>query len=1705
MRGFLGLCKKNALLILRQPKSSIAEVVVPVYVIWYAWLFKVTFPDSSNEDLDIPAAAKDVLDEFGFVPPEHLAAITKVEGSARFKAAMAYAQIGNYTLEPQIVVSEEGLSYNQTLSKGLAVPYKNANDAWDVAYVRTPPDWTWDMQYLVNGLGYLQSAAMRASVALEDGSPPMLANWWVEPMPEVEGKEKPCKGAGCVTKWVWPAIFTSATFMTLQNIVMEIGHEKEVMLVQKLLDSGMRRSSYWFSWFCTRGLFTCIPALASVMSMWGFGLVEHSSPTLIFVTFQLFNLSCLAFACTIAASANSTKAMLGIFITMISIIPMTYYAVEIFLIAERASTASVNATFLISFNALGHFIFELAKAEAAGVGLTWANVWGRSAYMPGAYQMMLLDVVGWMLLALYLDFVLPKPGGIGSAEKPFFFLKPDFWFRSVTAAELGEGVEIQDVSKVFNVADATGKGKKELFAVNGVTLSIKTGEIVGLLGHNGAGKTTLISAITGKIVPTSGDIVIGGYNTRTDMRRINASGAIGMVPQFDTLFPSLTAREHMEVFAAVRGLSPSDPQPTELLEAVDLLTTPNVASKYSGGMRRRLSIALSLLGDPKVLVLDEPTTGIDPVNRRRVWDLFNKYRKTAVMLLTTHSMEEADLLSDRIAIMSKGAVVGCGTARELKVAHGCGYILHVYRKDAAAPSAPLIDICKRHVPAAIVLTDVGAELAVGVPLADAAAFPKLLPELGADASVSSFATSLSTLEEVFMKLGEEATDEEAALLGETVEVLDEIELRRALEASALLSSAESEGSNPSSLFSKCGEELTVTAVFPGVVVCGETRLPSAGVRIKEKGTGSKAKQREKEAQRKAELIAFTPPPHTMPTSAQQFAAVADVVTKNSLRDPILNFTLIGQPIFMALLCWYFRGWFQPGLRTFSTQGAPACSQRPREDCNWLPDWACPHPDADCNWLLYDWKLYWSDDYSSWSDGYFGLDAVLPEHVAFACDVPSALKMQCQAMMKQEWNATEYETAKALDDALKKRDQVTGPQVAFEVRGLTAAELGMEASGQAAVDALFSDSLLTSPVAIRIRADLKVTKASIASLDLITRELAAASSGTVVAAPGTFAYTETDKGPAAKGHASDLDSGGLIYVFAISLALIPSVPCVEMVQQRTEGQKDLLLVAGLPLRLYWVGQAVAHMLLMLASLACCALVFWGSQLWDQWSDQAVGFPMSIPGMFLVFFCAIPGLTVQGYLVSFIFEEYLNAVEWTQELFQIIVSGPFIIMTFGNPTAELSAHAMLSVIPGYGAFYALALLQTSGNEGRGLQGAFDDGLGQICAVLLLSAIAMSVLLFLIEQVKFWHAKSVEGKAQAAEKVETVHPELNSAGIVARDIAKRYRVNGQDVWANKGISMTVDPGMVYCLLGPNGAGKTTFHSILTTLIPPTSGWGQLNGFSLGNPKARYQMGVCTQFDRLFGMLTPVEMLTVMAQLRGVPVQVAKDAAEAAVLGVGLWQKRAAQASTLSGGQKRKLSFAMALIGKPPVVFMDEPTTGMDTNTRRDVWVYMRRECGGRAVVLTTHSMEEAEALASKIGIVVNGVMRVEGSKEELKAQCAVGLHLTVVSPTGRAPMDEAIAEIFPGAARSAASANATHVYEVSTDDVPLAQKFEAIEARKHALAISEYTITQTTMDNVFYRFAMEQGGEASSTDVKTSSTKGAAIKDSTHELQTENEIEV
>ncbi len=195
-----------------------------------------------------------------------------------------------------------------------------------------------------------------------------------------------------------------------------------------------------------------------------------------------------------------------------------------------------------------------------------------------------------------------------------------------------------------------------------------------LLGHNGAGKTTTINALVGNLRQSGGDAYVFGNSCDTSMRSINK--IMGVCPQHDILWEQLTGKEHLELFAALRGM-PVELIPEhveERIKDVNLGAAQHVQSgSYSGGMRRRLSIAIALLGDPQIVYLDEPTTGMDPVTRRDVWDMIIRAKKGRVIVLTTHSMEEADVLGDRVAIMSHGKIQALGTSLSLKKEYGSGY------------------------------------------------------------------------------------------------------------------------------------------------------------------------------------------------------------------------------------------------------------------------------------------------------------------------------------------------------------------------------------------------------------------------------------------------------------------------------------------------------------------------------------------------------------------------------------------------------------------------------------------------------------------------------------------------------------------------------------------------------------------------------------------------------------------------------------------------------------------------------------------------------------------------------------------------------------------------------------------------------------------------------------------------------------------------
>ena len=218
-------------------------------------------------------------------------------------------------------------------------------------------------------------------------------------------------------------------------------------------------------------------------------------------------------------------------------------------------------------------------------------------------------------------------------------------------------IETQDLHKDFG----------DVHAVQGVSFEVGAGEIFSLLGPNGAGKSTTISMLACLLAPTAGDARVMGHSVRTEPMAVK--GAIGVVPQEIALYEDLSARENLSFWGKMYGLRGATlaQRVDEVLDIIGLVDRQKGAvSKFSGGMKRRLNIGIALLHRPEVLILDEPTVGIDPQSRRKILDsVTDLNRQGMTVLYTTHYMEEAQEISDRIAIMDRGQIIARGTHEEL--------------------------------------------------------------------------------------------------------------------------------------------------------------------------------------------------------------------------------------------------------------------------------------------------------------------------------------------------------------------------------------------------------------------------------------------------------------------------------------------------------------------------------------------------------------------------------------------------------------------------------------------------------------------------------------------------------------------------------------------------------------------------------------------------------------------------------------------------------------------------------------------------------------------------------------------------------------------------------------------------------------------------------------------------------------------------------
>ena len=208
------------------------------------------------------------------------------------------------------------------------------------------------------------------------------------------------------------------------------------------------------------------------------------------------------------------------------------------------------------------------------------------------------------------------------------------------------------------------KKYKEKIAVNNINLTIKEGELFALLGTNGAGKTTTIKMLLTLILPTEGEIKIAGYDIAKDSVKIKE--IVNVSPQETAIAPNLTVKENLDFMAGVYKIKNKNEKIDKLVKTFKLQEVLKQKAKtLSGGWQRKLSIAISLINDPKVLFLDEPTLGLDVLARRELWTVIESLKGKITIILTTHYMEEAESLSDRVGIMDKGKLIAVGTVKEL--------------------------------------------------------------------------------------------------------------------------------------------------------------------------------------------------------------------------------------------------------------------------------------------------------------------------------------------------------------------------------------------------------------------------------------------------------------------------------------------------------------------------------------------------------------------------------------------------------------------------------------------------------------------------------------------------------------------------------------------------------------------------------------------------------------------------------------------------------------------------------------------------------------------------------------------------------------------------------------------------------------------------------------------------------------------------------
>ncbi|CAG9862052.1 unnamed protein product [Phyllotreta striolata] len=546
---------------------------------------------------------------------------------------------------------------------------------------------------------------------------------------------------------------------------------------------GMESWMLWLGWF-VHGLIPIIVAVVWIVifmkvPMFGtdYPLIEFTNWGILLCFLILYCSAALTFC--FAVSSFFSKPVIALVAGMLLWI-LSYFIPRYAFDLDNGNTLSLSFNIFLNIlpNMALHYGYSAVKVfEEREIGVQWNNFYQSGSggsddvTMLHVYLMLMFDICFYMLFTLYMDGVNPGKYGVRkSILFPFIELRKSFQEFSNKKQVSNETVRLE------NVEDGNGLQKGieichlhkrygHKMAVENLDLDIYKNQITVLLGHNGAGKSTTMSMITGMIEATSGSIKINGLSVKYHMKKIRQS--LGLCPQHNLLFTDLTVKEHLLLFAKLKGKTSSEAnkEANELLNKLNLSDKHNsLAHTLSGGMQRKLCLGMALIGGSKVLILDEPSSGMDPESRRYLWDLLLQWRGEKTILITTHFMEEADALGDWIAIMDSGRLECFGTPLDLKKKYETGYHLSLMLEHTTSEKeiAELDGLIRSKVPDAKMKSSQGNNVVFVLPIEKAKEFAALLEHLEQrkeELQINNVSVTITTLEDVFLKARAESLDD----------------------------------------------------------------------------------------------------------------------------------------------------------------------------------------------------------------------------------------------------------------------------------------------------------------------------------------------------------------------------------------------------------------------------------------------------------------------------------------------------------------------------------------------------------------------------------------------------------------------------------------------------------------------------------------------------------------------------------------------------------------------------------------------------------------------------------------------------------------------------------------------------------------------------------------------------------------------------------